>query len=316
MTVSTEVNVRSELFVIEDFREVRKHLVIDDKTKKKFALLDFDDTMAKSGHAKASHLGGLAWRDDFRKCIQDLKSCRALKEDTHIFDYVTLFIAKSVNVEAVQDPEIADTIKQLELDGFNVRIFTARGRNGENAWYGLNISGIDEFTLQQMHKAGIRITSTTLPEHIFAQNVKKNIIIGQLFAEKVIDPKEVSILAFADDKKEQAEVVKKECEGKVPFVGFHYTAVQEAEKGEYDLLKATIQLVNLFAQGKFLEKEAMDAKAAEFKATRHLTPKEYFNVVILKLEQFFEKYELNRPYKDHEEFFATVRAVADKHFLV
>lgn len=320
--VSSELKTTNVIFRFNDIREIEQHLQKETKVNSVvLALFDFDDTLAMTGHASAGHLGGLKWRDQLRKCIEELKKSEELKSNSLIFEYLTLFIAKTVEVDAVQ-PETASFIKKLENKGYQVMVFTARGRSGENAWYKLNIGGVDAFTEQQMHNAGIHLTPGDLPTHdkvyknsmIFSQNIAKDIIIRELFDKCVLNPSNISILGFEDDKRDPVDKVGQVAEKYgVPYVGVHYTAIEEREEKEYDLLKATIQLVNLFVEGKFLPKETLENKTTEFKATNK-TPVAFFKETIKELDKFFHDNKLYRPFSDTDEFHSEISKVAQRTF--
>lgn len=297
-------------YEINDVRQIPQHLALDKIQDLVVSLWDFDDTLCMSGHKEASHLGGIAWRADFRNTIAALKD--ELK-DPLIFSHVTLFLAKAVHVSAVQ-PETASLIAEQQKLGVKVCIFTARGRKGENSWYQLNIAGVDTLTEQQMKKAEIHMIPQKPLQHdkiyggymICAQNVSKELLIQELFEKKVLDPKEIALLTFADDKGDQVKVVqKKVAEYGVPFIGFHYTAVQIAEMKEYNLLEATIQLVNLIAKKKFLSREEVELQKAG------KTP-EYFKNVVRHLDKLFVENQLVRSYEDTDQFYSAVSKVFEQ----
>ncbi len=314
MHVTATNNQTYTPFPINDLGEIREYLPAK-VNGIALLLLDFDDTMVMTGHACAGHLGGLRWRDMLRKTIQHLKKEKEIKQGAPLFEYLTLFIAKSARVAAVQPGITPALIADLQQRGLKVMVFTARGRNGKNAWYQLPISGVDELTEQQMLAAGIQLAQSKLPTHpkiykhsmIFTQNTPKEEVIKDLFDKNVFQSSDIALLAFADDKADAVKKVQQYAEDqRLPFIGFHYTAVEKAEANEFDLLKSTIQLVNLFATGHFLKAEELEAKEKEFTSNQTMTPENYFDEVIKKVDCILEENNLYSPSRDTDHFYQRV----------
>lgn len=313
------VSSSSLIIKCDDICEIKKYLTTDKKASSiAVALFDFDDTYVMTGHPTANHLGGLQWRDRIRKSIDVLKKEQQISPDAPLFEYLTLFIAKSLKVNAVQHSQTAKLVEELEKTSHvRVMIFTARGSNGKNAWYKLNIKGVDRLTEQQMHHAGIQMsTASELPKHanvyknqfIFCQNNPKEDILTDLFEKKVLDPSQISQLLFVDDKGDALPKIKKVAEAhNIPsFVGLHYTAVERMEQNEFDLLRSTIQLINLFALGHFSSQEAVETRAKEIKTS--LTDEDFVKVSLKHIHQFFNENHLYRSYEDHDEFYRVIEA--------
>lgn len=312
---------KSYIFKSSDIQDLKQHIDTDQKVKgSALALIDFDDTMAMTGHATAQHLGGLKWRDKLRKTIEALKQAKEMNADAPLFEYLTLFIAKTVQVQPV-DPDLMPIIRQLEEKGFQVMVFTARGRDGQNAWYKLTINGIDELTEEQMHNAGIRLSSShQLPLHekiykgsmIFCQNTPKEAVLSDLLGKNVIVPQEIRQLIMIDDKEDPIQKGKKIADTyQIPFVGFHYTAVESREEKEFDLLKSTIQMIHLFTSGKFLSQKEVDIAANQ---AANDAPDEYFKKTVKELHDFFMEHQLYKSYATPQELHQTVSRVAREHF--
>lgn len=313
----------STLLVCNDIRDVAQHVQPSPSgTTRVLVPIDFDDTLVMSGCSEAFHLGGLAWRKDLRKYLEELKQTGALLSDDSLLGCLTLFLAKSLPAKAVQNPETAELIKTLENLGCKVMIFTARGRSGENAWYKLCISGVDILTKEQLNQAGIEIAqeSTSL-EHkqifenrmIFAQNGSKENLLLELFDKKIINPSEYHQVIFIDDKQDAIAKLRAPIEAyQIPYTGIHYTYIENAEKKEYDILKSTIQLTQLIAKRTLLNPQELDTIYAQLKA-QNISAPDFFKKILIQLDEalkndgVYEQSDL-----DTEQLFEKIKQAVDK----
>lgn len=279
-----------------NIKEISNYSIPQTEKGLKIALFDFDDMLVFSGTREAYHLGGLKWRDEIRKMIDQLKQEGKIRKEALLFDCLSLFIAKTLPAHAVEGKETAALIKTLEALGYTVMIFTARGRSGENAWYKLDVCGVDFLTKEQMLNSGIEISQPSQPmKHptifdnfmICAQNDPKEKLISKLFNERIFPPELIDHLIFADDKKDSVEkvgeaVIRKE----ISFTGVHYTHVQELEKQEYHFTKSIIQLVNLLATRVLLTKEECEKR---FSSMSKENEKDFVKQILIQLNEALQK---------------------------
>lgn len=271
------------------------------------ALIDIDDTTVVTGHAAAGHLGGMKWREDLRKEIEALKN-EGLMGNGPLFEYLTLFIAMALKVHAVQE-DLPELFKELNAAKIQVLWLTARGNYGENAWYKLNIGGVDKLTKKQLLGAGFTLFNYRLPYHaqiyqdaiIFSQNKDKGELVTELIQKKIISARAI---AFVDDKLKAVEAVAKAVLAQgVTYYGVHSTRMEEQEGKEYDLVKSTLQLMHLFREGCLMTKEALDQEVKN----NHLRPEVLFREALLKLNKFFKSHMFyNNSYLNPEVFFTTI----------
>jgi hypothetical protein len=285
---------------------------------KPLALFDFDDTLVMTGSQEASHLGGIKWRDDFRKRVMALKASGQINENVPLFECASLFIAKSLTAKAVEGQKTAQLIQDLEEMGCQVMVFTARGRSGENAWYKLNVTGIDLMTKKQMQQAGISIcqpSSDLVHPNIYdncmilAQNRPKDQLLNDLFSSSILNKNNISQMLFVDDKKEQVEKVEKSAnEHGMAYTGMHYTFIDEIEKQQYHPLKATIQLVSLLAHQVLLA----DSQVEEIVRK---TSEDDINKVILELNQQLTSHQIyDQIGLDADRLFEKMKLAVSEHF--
>lgn len=313
----------SNLISSNNLQEIREHLLPVESKVKPLVLLDFDDTLVRSGSEEAAHLGGVKWRGDFRKLLSELQKTNAITTNAPLFECLTLLIAKSLTARAVQDNQTAELITQLENMGCKIMILTARGISGENAWYKLTISGVESLTKNQMEQAGIAIKpDSTRPAHpnvfeniIFAQNKPKDQILNDLFTKEVLNASETSQILFIDDKKDAVESVSSAASKlEIPYIGIHYTRVEEIEKLEYHLLKSTIQLVSLLANQILLNQEDLAEKYAKIEK-QGITPEEFFKKILIQLDQALLKGNVYEQMSlDTDQLFEKIKHAVSGHF--
>lgn len=314
--------VSSSKINIHDFGAVAKHFQPTSKMKKALLLVDFDETMIRSGHPETGHLGGYRWRMNLWKTVDILVERKEIAKDHCILGALTLYIIKAVQV-AIAQPEVATTIKELQSSGVHVMVFTARGRSGENSWNGMNINGIDAMTEQQMHQVGIHLEKKPLKLHerihkcsmIFCQNISKDKIIKDIFDKNIFNKDEIEILGFVDDSPEAIDKVKgfAEAEG-IPFTGFLYKAIRDIEEVEYDLLKATIQLVNLATHGCLLTPEQVETEKRKFSDQKNVTIDQFFQEVVKKINRIFVDNQLYEAGENVDQFYTRASSVLAKNF--
>jgi uncharacterized protein DUF2608 len=306
-----------------NIQEIPKH-ILPKLEAQSLVLFDFDDTLVMSGSTEAAHLGGVKWREDLRKYITDLKQSNAITSNAPLFECLTLFIAKSLTAKAVQDSQTAKIISDLEAQGCKVMIFTARGRSGENAWYKLNITGIDALTKHQMQQAGITIRQhpTSLSHAsiyedmiIFSQNSAKDQLLKELFAKKVFNASEISQILFIDDKKEQVEKVGKAAsDHSVSYTGVHYTLIDEIETREYDLLKSTVQLVSLLATQVLLNQRDLAISCNKI-SEEGIIAEEFFKQTLTQLDELLSGSDIYRQIGlDPDKLFEKIKQAVSGHF--
>ncbi len=311
----------SSILQINDFEKAAQYFQPSSKTKAALLLVDFDETMIRSGHADTGHLGGYKWRMTLIRTLGILVERKEIGADHCLLGILTLFVIKAVQV-AIAQPEVSTTLTQLQSSGVRVMVFTARGRHGENAWNGLNIKGIDELTEHQMHRAGIHLEQTLLPPHdrihnhsmIFCSARPKDEILKNLIEKGVFCKTEIGLLGFVDDSPEAVQKVESCAKNQgIPFVGFHYTAIRETEEKEFDLLKATIQLVNLATRGRLLTPVEFETEKRKFYAQQNLTTDDYFQEVVKRINSLFVDHQLYKPFENTDQLYTRVSEVFTRH---
>lgn len=290
----TALNI--SLITSNNVQDIEKYISHSRPEARPEVWFDIDDTSVMVGSKENYHLGNIAWRDECRKRIADIKSKRS-NPNAPLFGCLTLFLAQSLPAKGVQGNQTSDLINKLTAMGCKVRFFTSRGRSFDKAWYDLNVTGIDALSKKQLQHIGVKfeepissLNHSAVFENvmIFCQHQPKEDVLRKLFADKVFDPSQISQLVYIDDKKEPlGKIGQAVVDVGIPsFTGIHYTLVEELEKQEYDSLKATLQFVSLLHSQTLLNETALSAACARIKAQGTST-EDFFKDVLLELDQIF-----------------------------
>lgn len=277
------------------------------------ALLDFDDTLINSGSVRAGCLGGVKWRRALKNAIESISKRQSIHNS--FFSYITLYLTMALKADPL-DSELPEAVSSLIQNNFMVMLFTARGKNN---WNMQSFEGVDALTEKQLTDAGFKLAEhNQLPSHdaivkgsmIFCSYARKNIILGDLFAKKVFDPKQVDIIIQADDRTdsfdENARLAKTHF---ISYVGFNFTAISILEESHFDLAVSTMHLVNLFAKGSLLDREEERQEFEKFRALS-IAPDKYFESALILIHTFFDSNKLFKEYRNVDDFFKTVSQVA------
>lgn len=255
--------LQAEIIEINQIDDIRPYV-----TKNGLYLFDIDDTLIDNPIS----LGSPPWRSWVKSKITDYQTPFML------YDALTLFIAKNTPYKTVEH-STADLIADLQNQGHAVLAFTARGRS---EWYTTNIEGVDRFTMQQLHRAGIDFTKTQIPQEletledtyfyegiIFAQHIQKGDLLKHLIKDLNYHP---SLIIFVDDKLDQVQSVEAALkESGIPFIGFWYRR-SEFDRKNFNPMIANIQLESLILQKEIIK----DETAAEIAKTLEADPQTYF----------------------------------------
>lgn len=291
--------------------DLKKHIPTNRKANSiALALFDFDDTLINSGSPQGGFIGGVKWRKIIKTTIDDLRN-REKISTMPLFSFLTLYVSMAIKATPVEK-STSQCVEDLKKERFDLRIFTARGIDN---WNMHKFNGIEKLTLTQTCDAGI--SWPLAPENsslIFCSYKAKHVVLEDLFEKKIINPDQVEILAYVDDRPEAIpEIHKLAKKYQFSFIGLHYTAVQELENDGFDLVKSTLHLINLFSRGVLFNQQEEKAEIDKFTA-REISPELLLERTIIELERFFIHNDLNREYKDADEFFEMVSSVALRVF--
>ncbi|MFN4173643.1 MAG: DUF2608 domain-containing protein [Parachlamydiaceae bacterium] len=274
------------------------------------ALIDFDDTLIHSGCPQAAFLGGIKWRKAVKIAIDSLKK-KNITVFKPLFSYLTLFVTMSIKAEPVEASTIT-AIKTLKDAGFELKIFTARGLD---CWNMETLKGIEHLTFKQMEEAGLSLLFKQKTGTLIGCSYKdKQKVLEELFEKKVIDPAQLSLLAYVDDRQDALPEISKLAEKyRFSFIGLYYTASEEKESLGFDLMKSTLHLINLFEKGRLLTLEEEKKEEANFNSS-NISREQFFENVLLRINRFFLQFHKEASFKDAEDFFLMTSNAAKSNF--
>lgn len=263
--------LQADIMEITQIDDIRPYI-----TKDALYLFDIDDTLIDNPFS----LGSPPWRNWVKSKLPNYDINFVL------YDALTLFIAKNAPYKTVE-PSTANLIADLQNQGHAVFAFTARGRS---QWYTTDIEGVDRFTDEQLHHAGIDFKATLIPEElqslettyfcdgvIYAQHIAKGDLLKHLFKDLKYYP---SLVIFVDDKLEQVQSVEAAVKGAgIPFIGFWYRR-SEFDRKNFNPMIANIQLESLLLQGEIIDDDA----ALELAKTKQSDPHTYFKEILEKID--------------------------------